>query len=113
MFNTLDEVISYIESRFSLPDRELNTKQETYQLETKEIIGDVAFLSFMKSSGYRALAVAIQVKGRWQYFFPKYSHLEGLEMLKPRFNALERFNRMRQLNGIPGFVSARGQPNTG
>ena len=97
MFETLDDLIAHVEAQFSNPNRDYNHNHETFKFQTKEIVEDVALLNFIKSSGKKALVVALNVKGRWMFFFPKYSHLDGFALLKPRLNAVEDFNK--EING--------------
>ena len=98
IFNTLTELIHHVERTYSDPARPLNNGGQSYRFETREELGDCAYLYFQKTNGKKLLVVALKLSWYWVYFLPKFSHLPGLELLKPRLLEVEGFNK-KQMGG--------------
>ena len=104
----LDEKAKEIESKYSQP-RPNNPQFEKFFLRKIKILSEYsAALLFKKSSGKFALTFCywvsigkrkddINPNGYWQYFFPKDSHMRGMEQLPGLLSMVEEKNFPKNL----------------
>jgi hypothetical protein len=79
-------------------DREGNVRNETYKVESIEVLSEcTALVTFWKEpTKKKAVAwyyyINSRRKPRWEYFFVTYSHLVGLNRVASRLHAIEQHN---------------------
>ena len=92
----LIEKVQEVEKRFSNYDREKNYNNETFTFESIRPMSDfTAAVIFKKNTGKKAVAFFYYVesgKGWWSYFFPKDSHILGMEMFGKMKQQIEEYN---------------------
>jgi len=92
----LYEKVEQIAARFSNPERMNNNNKEVFNLDCIRPLSEfTAMARFNKSSGKRAIAFLYfinQGSGYWAYFFPKESHVYGMQKLPKLLEEIERFN---------------------
>jgi hypothetical protein len=78
------------------PDRSKNFGKETFKQESVSVLSsDVAVVTYLKSTGKRAIAVFVWVSSStpyWQYLFPTDSHILGLQLLGQYKQKVEDLN---------------------
>lgn len=77
---SLREKASEVAHVFSNPHREYNPNSEIFEVEKIDALSEsVAGVTFLKSTGKRALAYFFFVKNDWRYYFPTDSHILGMQ----------------------------------
>jgi len=81
---------------YSNPNRRNNVNGELFSVECVKPLSEyTAMIRFNKSTGKRALAFAYYINsgtGRWEYFFPKESHVYGMQKVSALLQEVEEFN---------------------
>ena len=92
----LAEAIKRAEVFFSSPERAKNPNHETFKAKDLKPLSDfTAAIVFEKNTGKQAVAFFYYVDsngGYWQYFFPKDSHILGMDMFGRIKQEIEEFN---------------------
>lgn len=79
---------------YSNPDRERNYSKETFKInEILPLSEYTAVVIYLKDGGKHAMAFFYYtMNGRWNYFFPSDSHINGMEKLKDILWSVEKYN---------------------
>lgn len=91
----LKEKAEEVARNFSVPDRACNTNKETFSVDKITSLGDdLATVTFKKSSGKKALALFLYVRGMgyWTYLFPTASHFLGMPKAQEQYLQIEEEN---------------------
>ena len=85
-----------IAENFSKPDREFNLNKETFQVEKIIPLSEkTAVVKFFKSSGKKAIAFLYYINmkdGSWQYVFPTWDMIAGMDNLSKYLLEIEQEN---------------------
>jgi len=81
---------------YSKKDRDKNYDQDDFFLEKITPLSEyTAIATYNKTSGKKAIAFFYwlsQAEGRWEYFFPKESHVHGMRQVEKYLREIEQHN---------------------
>jgi hypothetical protein len=91
----LSEKAAEVAKNFSSQERRFNSNNESFVVNRIVSLGDdLAMVVFDKSSGKKAVALFLYVRGMdyWSYLFPTASHFLGMEKAKNIYLSVEEEN---------------------
>lgn len=79
---------------FSNPERELNTNNELFSVESIKPLSENTAVTIFKKlpTEKKAMAFFFYVKNYWMYFFPTDGHVLGMDSLKEELRNVEQYN---------------------
>ena len=95
----LDKKAYEIAENFSKVNREFNVNNEKFEVKKiKPLSESTGIVLFKKSSGKYAVAFCYYINmsgGIWQYFFPTYDHIFGMESVRDFLSLVEDKNYIK------------------